>query len=160
MAARLLTALLLTAAAARAEKVWVFEAGQSFVSVEAGRVSAFSSALGGSVRESDSGLLTATLHIPLASFVGEHGLPAIASPEVTFEGSVTPDQKHLHGKLTVNGVTKDVVAPITLVRGNGMLFGHATFTLHLADYGLPLPDARVDVDAGLRPERAPLASRG
>ena len=65
MTARLLLLLVLASAAARAERSWVFERGQSIVTAEAGpkkaRLSVVSSGLSGRLQENDKGELSADL---------------------------------------------------------------------------------------------------
>ncbi len=182
MARILLVAVLLTAAAARAEQTWVFEPGQSLVSVEVGpkgaRVSAVSLSLTGQFVEQEAGQMKAALRLDLASFATgvrprdaqlREASDAAAFPAITFDGTAPASGKdgklHFTGTLTVRGVARPVELTVATVRIGNALYGHASFALHLRDFGIALPggvpdDARVDVDAGLRPERGRLASSG
>ena len=181
MTGKTLLLALLASSAASAEKAWIFEPGQTLVSIEMGparaRISATSLNLSGKVLEQDDGGVQAEVHIALASF--GTGKPArdaqlrqagdVAQyPEIVFIGASQKPAKdgvvQLDGTLTLHGVTRQLIVPISVVRAGGMKYGHATLVLHLADFGLAAPkggsdEVRVDVDAGLRPEGA-LASRG
>src|SRR5690242_6432762 len=59
---------LLLATAARAERVWVFEPGQSLISVEIRRISATSTGIKGMVRELDDGTVEAQVRLAASSF--------------------------------------------------------------------------------------------
>ena len=179
MSPRILALLLLASAAARAEKAWNFEPGQALVSVELGpvkaRLSATSLGMSGRVREQNNGAVQAEIHVAFASFVTSAAasgtkLKAEAAqfPEIVFEGASTSAGRdgvmQLDGTLTFHGVSRPLALPVTVVRAAGLTFGHATFSLHLRDYGYTLPpgmpdEVRVEVDAGLRPEST-LLSRG
>lgn len=179
MHVRALALLLFVSAAARADKAWVFEPGQSLVSVEFGpakaRVSATSLGMSGRVREQEDGGVRAEIHVALASFATSAAVPghllkadAAQFPEVVFEGAAPSAGRdgtmHLQGTLTFHGVSRPLALPVTVVRAAGLTFGHLTLTLHLRDYGFALPagisdEVRVEVDAGLRPEGT-LLSRG
>src|SRR5205085_10320494 len=115
MFGRLLVALLLASAGARAERAWAFEAGQALVSVELkGALSAVSRDLSGRVRELPGGGLAADVRVPLASFGS--GNPARDQrvrgeagqdfPEIVFEGSAPAPNKdgftRLRGTLTLH----------------------------------------------------------
>ena len=175
-------AVLLAAASARAGQTWTFEPGQSLVSVEVGpkaaRVSAVSLSLNGQLAEQASGEVKAALRLDLAAFsTGVRARDAQlleaaggdASPFITFEGTSPASGKdgklHFTGTLTVRGVARPLDLTVATVRIDGLIYGHASFTLRLRDFGIGLPagvsdEAHVDVDAGLRPDRGALASRG
>ena len=170
MVGRFLLSLLAVSAAARAERSWVFEPDQALVSVEVRGLSAVSRSLSGSVRELDGGAVQVEVRLPLASFVADRPVPAGAGqdPEVVFEGAATRPGKdgvlRLRGTLSFHGAIRALEFPATLVRAGGMAFSHATLVLHLRDFGFAVPqgasdEARVQIDAGLRPEGV-LASRG
>jgi len=176
---RLLILLLAVAGSARAEKIWLFERGQALVSVEAGprdaRLSAVSLGLTGLLRELESGLFQADVRLTLSSFTTgsvsrdqrvREGSDAALNPEIVFSGvSVSAPQEgalRLRGTLTLLGQSRSLEIPLSLVRAGGSHYAHASFTLHLRDFGVDLPAAadevRVDLDAGLRPAGA-VASR-
>ena len=181
MTGKFLIPLLLAGTGAQADRIWVFEPGQALVSVELGpakaRLSATSLGMSGRVRELDSGGLRVEVRLSMASFAtGSNARDeqlrkdgdAAQFPEIVFEGvAPAPDKDgtlHLAGTLNIHGVSRPLSMPLTLVRTAGMLFGHGILTLHLADFGLPVPagasdEVRVEVDAGLRPEGG-FASRG
>ena len=181
MTARLLLCLLFVSAAARAERSWIFERGQSLVTAEVGprkaRLSAVSSGLAGRLNENDQGELLAEVRIPLASFdagdkrrnekVRETAAPA-RFPEIVFQGKAPAAEDGatvLTGTLTFHGEARPFQIPLKLVRAGPMLYGHATLALHLREFGVPVPDGlddevRIEVDAGLRPDNQKVASRG
>ncbi len=179
MNVRALALLLFAAAAARADQAWVFEPGQSLVSVELGpakaRLSATSLGMSGRVSELADGAVHAEIRVALASFAASASAPsqqlkteAVAFPEIVFEGTAPSFGKdgtlQLAGTLTFHGVSRSLALPVTVVRTAGLTFGHATLALHLRDYGFALPagvpdEVRVEVDAGLRPEGV-LVTRG
>jgi polyisoprenoid-binding protein YceI len=110
------------------------------------------------------------IRLPLASFTADR--PLVAGPrtsyEIVFAGAAKKPGKdgtlHLKGTLSFHGARRTVEFPVTLVRTGGMVFGHTSVSVHLRDFGLALPqdandEARVTIDAGLRPEGA-LASSG
>lgn len=171
-----------TAAAAQAQQTWVFEPGQSLVSVEVGpkaaRISAASPSLNGQLVEQGGGLVKAALRLDLASFatgarahdalLREAAGGADAAP-ILFEGTApasgTDGKLHFTGTLTVRGVGHPFELTVATVHMGSALYGHVSFTLHLRNFGFALPaalpdEAHVDIDAGLRPERGALASRG
>jgi len=175
-----LIAVLLTSAAARADKAWIFEPGQTLVHVQMGparaRISATSLHLAGRVIEQSAGGVKAEIHVALASF--GTGLPARDEklqqksdaerfPEIVFEGKAPPTDDgtlRFEGTIKLHGVSRAVTVPVEIVRAAGMAFGHTAIVVHLRAFGFALPDGvsdelRVDVDAGLRPEGA-LVSRG
>ena len=160
---------LLLATAAHAEKAWVFEPGQSLISVELAkaRISVTSLNVRGRVRELDTGELEAEVRLAASSFTT--GSPARDEKldkdgDITFEGRAAAPGKdglvRLKGTMTIRGVSRPLEIPVHLVRAGGLAFGHATFTLALREFGLPFDEARVEVDAGMRPENTALASHG
>jgi polyisoprenoid-binding protein YceI len=181
MTAKVLLLALLASTAANAEKAWIFEPGQTLVSIEMGparaRILATSLNLTGKMLEQDDGAMQAEVHIAVASFATgkpardaqlRQASDAAQFPEIVFIGATSKSPRdgvaQLDGTLTLHGVTRRLVVPVSIVRARGMTYGHATLVLHLADFGLAAPkcatdEVRVDVDAGLRPEGA-LASRG
>lgn len=180
MARSTLIALLLSASTASAGQTWIFEPGQALVSVEVGpkaaRISAVSVALNGRFVEQEAGPVKAALRLDLASFATgkstrdaqlREAADAAAFPSILFEGTAPArgeDGKlHFTGTLTVRGGAHPFDLTVATVRIGSALYGHASFSLHLRDLGIPLPagapdDAHVDLDAGLRPERGTLAS--
>jgi polyisoprenoid-binding protein YceI len=171
-------AAVLTAAAAHADQTWVFEPGQSMISIEAGtraaRLSAVSLSLKGQLIDQDGGQVKAALQLDVSSFstgsrARDEQLRAAAGDAITFEGSAPASARdgklHFTGTLTVRGVAHPLELTLATVRMGTALFGHASFVLRLRDLGITLPaglpdDAHVDLDAGLRPEHGTLASRG
>lgn len=169
--------VVLCSLAARAEQTWTFEAGQGLVSVEAGprsaRTSAVSMTLQGQVRELDSGEFRAEVRIPLSSFstgnpARDASLAGSTDGDLVFEGTA-PQLKdgklRLTGNLTVNGKSQPLVVTLAATRIDGRLYGHASFAMSLRALGLSLPagtpdEVKVDVDAGLRPQRTTVATRG
>ena len=170
MKTRILVALLLASAAARAERSWVFEPDQALVTVESRGHSAVSHGLSGRFRELGGGEMQVEMRILLTSFVPDRARPDLKRhpPEVIFEGVAGKPGKdgvfRLQGTLTLRGTLRSLEVPVTLVRAGGMAFGHASFSLHLRDFGFVVPagiddEAKVQIDAGMRPEGV-LASRG
>ncbi len=170
MYARALLALLVISAGARAERSWIFEAEQSLLTVEVGGVSAVSRALTGRLRELEDGAVRMEVRLPLTSLKADRPVrhDARQFPEVVFEGEAPRPGKNgalrLAGTLRFHGVSQAIELPLTLVRVGGMTYGHGTLSIHLRDFGFALPEgapdeARIDIDAGLRPETA-LASSG
>ena len=121
---------LLLATAAQADKGWVVDPDQALVSVEVAHVSVTSSDVSGSLREFDQGGVELRL----------------LTSELTLEGTApAPDKDgraQLTGTLTLRGAAKKVTIPITLVRAGRMTYAHASFLVG---------NARIDLDAGLRP---------
>lgn len=169
MVGRLLLALLSVSAAAQAEKGWIFEQEQTLVTVEVGGVSAVSHGISGRVRELDNGGVRVEVRLPLASFEPDRPLGSGEDSDsvIHFEGLARKAEKDgtlaLKGTVSFRGTSKVVEFPVALVRTGSMVFGHAVLTVHLRDFGFSIPgdeadEARVTIDAGLRPEGA-LASR-
>jgi polyisoprenoid-binding protein YceI len=178
---KLLALLLFASAAAQADQVWVFEPGQALVSVELGparaRLSATSLGMSGRVRELDGGAVQAEVRLSVASFATgspkrdqelRRDVEAGRFAEIVFDGAAPAPDKNgtlrLQGTVSFHGASRALEVPVSVVRTGHLAFGHATFLLHLRDFGFALPagvsdELRVDVDAGLRPESA-LASRG
>ena len=161
---------LLLASAAQAEKAWVFEPGQALVSVEMGpakaRISATSLDVSGRVRELEGGGIQAEVRLSASSFTtgsSARDQKLDKDGEIVFEGRAAAPGKdgtlHLKGTLTFHGLSRPLEIPVHVVRAGGLAFGHASFILPLREFGIPAGEARVDIDAGLRPEGA-LASRG
>ena len=154
MTAKLLLPLLI-ATAAQAERTLVFEPGQSLVGVEAGSVSATSTAVKGHVRELDDGSVEVEVRLAASSFVTERAQPIDRDGQIVFEGRAPKVGKdavlNVKGTLTIRGIPRQVEIPVHVVRAGGMTFLHTSFTLD---------KARIDVDAGLRPENPALASHG
>jgi polyisoprenoid-binding protein YceI len=162
---------LLLASAAQAEQAWVFEPGQSLVSVEVGpakaRVAVTSLGVRGRVRELDGGNVEAEIRLSASSFTtgsAERDRKVDRDGEIVFEGRAAAPGKdgllRLKGTLTFRGVSRPVEIPVHVVRAGGLTFGHASFALALREFGIPWDDARIDVDAGLRPESTALATHG
>ena len=161
---------LLLASAAQAEKAWVFEPGQALVSVELGpakaRIAATSLDVNGRVRELDGGAIHAEVRLTASSFTtgsADRDQKLDKDGEIVFEGRAAAPGKdgtlRLKGTLTFHGVSRPLEIPVHVVRAGGLAFGHASFILPLREFGIPAGEARVDIDAGLRPEGT-LASRG
>jgi len=161
---------LLLASAAQAERVWIFEPGQTLISVELGpakaRVAATSLGVKGRVRELDGGAIEADIRLAASSFTTgspERDRKLDKDGEIVFAGRApgpgNDGALHLKGTLTYRGVSRPLEIPVHVVRAGGMTFGHASFMLALREFGIPADDARIDVDAGLRPETGALASR-
>jgi polyisoprenoid-binding protein YceI len=161
---------LLLASAAQAEGAWVVEPDQALVSVEAGpakaRILATSRGVSGRIHAFDDGTIQAEVRLSAASFTtgnAERDQKLDRDGEIVFEGRATAPGKdgklHLKGTLTVHGVSRLLEVPVSVVRAGTFAFVHATFMLPLAEFGLPAGEARVDVDAGLRPENT-VATRG
>lgn len=149
---------LLLATAARAERVWVFEPGQSLVSVEIGHISATSTSVKGTVRELDDGTVEAEVRLAASSFTtgrADRDRKIDKGGEIVFEGRAPKRGKdhmlHLKGTITIRGVSRPIEIPVQVVGAGGRAFAHTSFLLG---------SARVDVDAGLHPENGALASRG
>ena len=160
-----LLALLLASPAALAERRWTVEAGQALVSVEAGRFTAFSHGITGTLVELDNGLSRLELHLPLATLTtGNAALDeqAVRQGEAVFEGVAEGHDGALNfiGTLRLRGVSRPVALTISVSRTDSMLFAHASSTLRLRDFGIPLAtdQARFQLDAGLR-KQGVLASR-
>lgn len=162
---------LLLASTAQAEQAWVFEPGQSLVSVEVGpakaRIAATSLGVKGRVRELDGGSVEAEFRLAASSFTtgsSERDRKMDRDGEIVFEGRAAAPGKdgvlHLKGTLTFRGASRQVEVPVHVVRAGGLTFGHASFVLALRAFGIPVDDARIDVDAGMRPESGALASHG
>jgi polyisoprenoid-binding protein YceI len=176
MFGRALTLVLVVSAAARADKTWVIEPGQSLVSAYAGpaeaRLSATAIDLSGQIVEQADGAVRAEIHIPLESFTTgarsrDARLKSFAAqfPEIVFEGAAPAPGKdgtlHLDGTLSFHGVSRPFSLPVSVARAGAMAFGHATLTVHLRDFGIAIPaldEVRVEIDAGFRPQGA-LAAR-
>ena len=170
MSSRILLALLAVSAGARAERIWVFEPEQALLTVEVGGVSAVSRALSGHMRELENGAVQVEMRLPLSSFKADRPVhhDAREFPEVVFSGASRSAGKdgalRMSGTLRFHGVSQAVELLLTLVRVGAMTFGHGSLSIHLRDFGFALPEgapdeARVEIDAGLRPETT-LASRG
>jgi hypothetical protein len=177
---RLIFLLLAVAGSARADKIWLVERGQALVSIEAGPrkapLSAVSLGLTGLLRELESGLYQADVRLTLSSFTTgsvsrdqrvREGSDAALNPEIVFSGVslAAPEEGavRLRGTLTLLGQSRALEIPLSLVRAGGSHYAHASFALHLRDFGVDLPAAadevRVDLDAGLRPAAGAVASR-
>jgi polyisoprenoid-binding protein YceI len=174
--------LLLSAGAAQAGQTYSFEPGQALVSIETGprtaRLAAVNRSLAGRVTEQEGGALKAELKLAIAPFTTGNGprdsrllatLAVAAFPEATFTGIAAPAQDgktRFEGTLAFRGISRPIVVPVTLVRLDGRLYGHASFVVHLRDFGVPVQEgvsdeATVEIDAGLRADRTGLvASRG
>jgi polyisoprenoid-binding protein YceI len=173
--------VLLSAAAAQAGQTYSFEPGQSLVTIETGprtaRLAAVTHSVSGHVTEQEGGALRADLKLAIAPFTTGNAprdsrlfatLAVAAFPEATFAGIAAPAQDgktRFEGTLTFHGVSKPIAVPVTLVRTDGRLYGHATFVVHLREFGVVVPEgasdeATVEIDAGLRADRAGFASRG
>ncbi len=78
---------------------------------------------------------------------------------VNFDKDGTYNTKAM-GKLTVHGVTKDVVAPVTFTIKGGKIQSETNFNVVLSDYGIDIPKlvsdkvaktAKISVEAMLQP---------
>lgn len=144
-----------------ATQTWTVEADQALVSLEVSGISAVSHELKGSVRELEGGGVQVELSAASFDRLVKNDAP------IVFEGTAQAghdDSLRLSGTITLHGERRSLTLPVTLARVGGHAFAHAILTLHLRDFGFVLPDgasdlARLQIDAGLRPEQA-LASRG
>jgi polyisoprenoid-binding protein YceI len=170
MFGRVILPLLLASSATYADEAWSFEPNQTLVAVAMGsaraEVSAVSLGLTGSVRQMESGGVQVNVRIATESFrTGNAARDAklregARSSEILYRGLAGSPAKDgalfLRGTLTFHGVSRPLNVPVSITHAGGLAFGHATFIIHLGDFGVPVPEGtddevRVEVDAGLRP---------
>jgi polyisoprenoid-binding protein YceI len=156
---------LLVAASAGADRVWTVDRDQAFVTVDAAQFSAFSHRLTGGLRELEGGKIHVDLRLPLRSLTTGNASDDRALPrdgELRFDlegpGAAQDGARDLSGTLTLAGVSRPVRVHLALVRRGPALFGHTLLTVHLRDFGYPLPrgaddEASIELDTALRVER-------
>jgi polyisoprenoid-binding protein YceI len=162
----LVLAVLLVAPAALAERCWTVEPGQALVTVDAAGASAFSHRMTGTLTELDNKLVHLELHLPLGSLTTgsvrrDERVPR--EGEAVFDGVAEAREGRLLfvGTVQLHGVKRAVQLDVAVTRTEGMIYAHATSTLHLRDFGIDVAhdQARIELDAGLR-RRGVVAIRG
>jgi hypothetical protein len=164
----LATGLSLVAGGLRAEDFRA-ESDQVLITVEAtarGRpVSAVSRSLEWSLTVFDDRRAHLRLSIPLGSFSGRDEIVAVlrraagGSEDAALEMEGEIEDGRFTGELTLNGSTRRLSVPVTLVRAGDGMIAHTRFALDLREYGLALPplDGAATLELAARLQSSPRA---